>query len=300
MISNIKSSEACNNILEQSEHVKRVADALENRNSETRFSANVSGQKLNFFKDITNDGNLGNVNVRPHRSGHGSFTFKDSPEDLKSSQTLMLLKIHMMGVILESFGRNNGTATGKSNNQRSVTFTNKDTDLKMFPVRSISAIEQIEKKMMHKPFFDKVVHALMKIGKHVTISMTITNMLNNLLTFETGAKYSFVRRSRKKQPFNKLLFYKAICNAFGIKFGIKDFMFENLKDFLTTFKNLQQMELIDIVDPDATIALITKSVKYWLYQCMNRQEREAKNAKKAQEREKNMHLDLEQDEEDDF
>ncbi|XP_033217258.1 uncharacterized protein LOC117173018 isoform X2 [Belonocnema kinseyi] len=268
MISNIKSSEACNNILEQSEHVKRVADALENRNSETRFSANVSGQKLNFFKDITNDGNLGNVNVRPHRSGHGSFTFKDSPEDLKSSQTLMLLKIHMMGVILESFGRNNGTATGKSNNQRSVTFTNKDTDLKMFPVRSISAIEQIEKKMMHKPFFDKVVHALMKIGKHVTISMTITNMLNNLLTFETGAKYSFVRRSRKKQPFNKLLFYKAIC--------------------------------IDIVDPDATIALITKSVKYWLYQCMNRQEREAKNAKKAQEREKNMHLDLEQDEEDDF
>ncbi|XP_033217864.1 uncharacterized protein LOC117173416 [Belonocnema kinseyi] len=53
------------------------------------------------------------------------------------------------------------------------------------------------------------------------------------------------------------------------------------------------------VDPSATLALTTESVKDWVYQYKNRLKREGKNAKKAQEREKYMQLDLEEDDEED-
>lgn len=97
-------------------------------------------------------------------------------------------------------------------------FLNKKGDLKCFPIKEIEKIQEIEAKLLSTNLFDKLFNAMVNVGRLGNLSMTITEMLKNTLSFAVGKQFSFLGRSGKKKAFKILKMNEAVQKASLILF----------------------------------------------------------------------------------
>ncbi|XP_043483541.1 uncharacterized protein LOC122512002 [Leptopilina heterotoma] len=82
-----------------------------------------------------------------------------------------------------------------------------------FPVTSADDVQLIENKLKDDAFFTKVVKALKSIGKFTTLSMTVKNAMNKILSPQVGMTFSYKGRSGKKPAFLETSMHKVVFQS---------------------------------------------------------------------------------------
>ncbi|XP_051168728.1 uncharacterized protein LOC127286368 [Leptopilina boulardi] len=196
--------------------------------------------------------------------GKNVSVFYDSPEELAElnldqKDVLMLKKLNAIGILLETICHNQHSETFNLIDTSPLTEDlfgsfHKDEELSIFPASGEMEVQLIEQKLADSRFFGKVVYALSRLGKHTNLSLTVTNLLNQLLKFEAGERFSFLGRSGKKPAFKTTNICSVVCCA------------------------AQKLY------PTATRSTVEEFIKTWLIQCKNRRQRKNESARKAAEK----------------
>ncbi|XP_043479889.1 uncharacterized protein LOC122509724 [Leptopilina heterotoma] len=134
------------------------------------------------------------------------------------------------------------------NNHRNVnvSFLCKDKEMKHFPMKTLKVFDWNEQKLVNDIFKEKVKNALKKNGKFSTISITISQMLECLMTYELGLKFSFKgRKPNVKKAFITTRLYNVVFNAANELYGA-----------------------------EVTVALVNSSMSSWLIYCKTRLKRQ--------------------------
>ncbi|XP_051162445.1 uncharacterized protein LOC127282316 [Leptopilina boulardi] len=139
-----------------------------------------------------------------------------------------------------------------------------DGDLKMFPIKTVKEMTSVEGLLESSRFIKKVISSFMSLGKCSNLNKTVANVLNHLITFEVGTKYTFKGQSANKKPaFEKLKICAVIIRALvntgetqeSIKKGIQDWL-HHAKQNAQRLKALQEKrranEILAAVESDVS------------------------------------------------
>ncbi|XP_051157070.1 uncharacterized protein LOC127279028 [Leptopilina boulardi] len=250
----------------------QIAQVNSNAVNEGELNTTPSDSEEVSINDNENAGNFGSdsahidsIITQTAASLESAFDISQSAFEekilnaLKKSTAVVLKGLHSVSLKVD---------TKKSNDETedSPSFSNKDDDLKSFPIPDAAEMNRVEDKLKSKRFFNKVVSSIVKLGKSRTTSMTVTNILNNLLTFKAGQLFTLkgMGKVTPKPPFDQLRIYIVIQEA------------------------MRKM------DKTSTVEDTAECIGKWLQQCSNRQKRLEEKLEKG-EAAHNLQITFEED-----
>ncbi|XP_043476132.1 uncharacterized protein LOC122508852 isoform X2 [Leptopilina heterotoma] len=130
-------------------------------------------------------------------------------------QKVMLTKVTKIEVSVDLLGRmakSNGSNTIV--NDVTYSFMHKGEELKMFPLKSKEDFDRTDPKLVLDSELYKIVYSALKnVGIYNTPSLTVSAMMENVMTFNLGKEYCLSGKNKEKHKFSLTNLYKLISKA---------------------------------------------------------------------------------------
>ncbi|XP_043476078.1 uncharacterized protein LOC122512028 isoform X1 [Leptopilina heterotoma] len=148
-------------------------------------------------------------NAKPHSNAVLNLA------DLDAYQKVMLTKVTKIEVSVDLLGRmakSNGSNTIV--NDVTYSFMHKGEELKMFPLKSKEDFDRTDPKLVLDSELYKIVYSALKnVGIYNTPSLTVSAMMENVMTFNLGKEYCLSGKNKEKHKFSLTNLYKLISKA---------------------------------------------------------------------------------------
>ncbi|XP_043480461.1 uncharacterized protein LOC122510110 isoform X2 [Leptopilina heterotoma] len=115
---------------------------------------------------------------------------------MKPTRRVVLRKLNVVEMKIDARNASGNTPV----NEVTATFSSPDKDLEIFPVTSTLELDNVEIKLAVPAFFNKLSGAAVYLGKSFSTRMTVTNIMNHLMTYNVGKLYTMKGKGKDEKP----------------------------------------------------------------------------------------------------